>query len=58
MAPRYVIYAGLVFMPLDRELMKVFGRGWAGTADRNLIWHHLYREAEAPETRGPRGGGA
>jgi S1-C subfamily serine protease len=49
-APRYVVYAGLVFMPLDRELMKVFGRGWAGNADRNLIWHHLYREAEMPET--------
>ena len=41
---------GLVFMPLDRELLKTFGRGWAGTADRNLIWHHLYREAEEPET--------
>jgi hypothetical protein len=49
-APRYVVYAGLVFMPLDRELMKVFGRGWAGSADRNLIWHHLFREAEKPET--------
>jgi S1-C subfamily serine protease len=49
-APRYVVYAGLVFMPLDRELMKVFGRGWAGSADRNLIWHHLYREAEQPAT--------
>jgi hypothetical protein len=49
-APRYVVYAGLVFMPLDRELMKVFGRGWAGSADRNLIWHHLYREVEQPAT--------
>ena len=49
-APRYVVYAGLVFMPLDRELLKSFGRGWAGTADRNLIWHHLYREAEEPDT--------
>jgi S1-C subfamily serine protease len=49
-APRYLVYAGLVFMPLDRELLKSFGRGWAGTADRNLIWHHLYREAEQPDT--------
>jgi hypothetical protein len=46
-APRYVVYAGLVFMPLDRELLKVFGRGGS---DRNLVWHHLYREAEQPET--------
>jgi S1-C subfamily serine protease len=51
-APRYVVYAGLVFMPLERELLKIFGRGWVGTADRNLIWHHLYREAEQPETAG------
>jgi hypothetical protein len=41
------VYAGLVFMPLDRELLKVFGRGGS---DRNLVWHHLYREAEQPET--------
>ena len=48
-APRYLVYAGLVFMPLDRELMKTVGRG-AGGADRNLVWHQLYREAEQPET--------
>jgi hypothetical protein len=49
-APRYVVYAGLVFMPLDTELLKTFGRGWAQSADRNLVWHHLFREAEQPET--------
>jgi S1-C subfamily serine protease len=49
-APRYVVYAGLVFMPLDTELLKTFGRGWPQSADRNLVWHHLYREAEKPET--------
>jgi S1-C subfamily serine protease len=49
-APRYVVYAGLVFMPLDREFLKTFGRGWPGTADRNLVWHHLFREGEEPET--------
>ena len=37
-------------MPLDRELMKTLGRGGPGGADRNLVWHHLYREAEQPET--------
>jgi S1-C subfamily serine protease len=49
-APRFVVYAGLVFMPLDTELLKTFGRGWPQTADRNLVWHHLFREAEKPET--------
>jgi S1-C subfamily serine protease len=49
-APRFVIYAGLVFMPLDTELLKTFGRGWAQSADRNLVWHQLFREAEQPET--------
>ena len=49
-APRYVVYAGLVFMPLDTELLKTFGRGWPQSADRNLVWHHLFREAEQPET--------
>jgi len=49
-APRYLVYAGLVFMPLDRELLKTYGRGWPGAADRGLVWHHLYREYEQPET--------
>jgi len=49
-APRYVVYAGLVFMPLETELLKTYGRGWPRTADRNLVWHHLFREAEKPET--------
>jgi hypothetical protein len=49
-APRFVVYAGLVFMPLDTELLKTYGRGWAQSADRNLVWHQLFREAEEPET--------
>jgi len=47
--PRYVVHAGLVFMPLDAELLKMFGRNWAQSANRDLVWHHLYREAERPE---------
>ncbi len=46
-APRYVVYAGLVFMPLDTELLRTFGRP---APDRNLIWHHLFRDAEKPQT--------
>jgi hypothetical protein len=37
-------------MPLDTELLKTYGRGWAQSADRNLVWHQLFREAEQPET--------
>jgi len=48
-APRYVVHAGLVFMPLDAELLKMFGRNWAQNADRDLVWHQLFREAEQPE---------
>jgi S1-C subfamily serine protease len=50
-APRYVVYAGLVFMPLDAEYLKTWGgRAWPGMADRNLVWHQLFREAEQPQT--------
>jgi hypothetical protein len=46
--PRYVVYAGLVFMPLQAELLKMFGRNWAQTANRDLVWDQLFREAERP----------
>jgi S1-C subfamily serine protease len=49
MAPDYVVYAGLVFMPLDVELLKTQGRTWPQTANRDLVWHQLFREAERPE---------
>ncbi|HXK11234.1 MAG TPA: trypsin-like peptidase domain-containing protein [Vicinamibacteria bacterium] len=48
-APDYVVYAGLVFMRLELELLKTFGRGWPQTANRDLVWHQLFREAEEPE---------
>ena len=48
-APDYVVYAGLVFMRLEVELLKTFGRGWPQSANRNLVWHQLFREAEQPE---------
>jgi S1-C subfamily serine protease len=47
--PRYVVHAGLLFMPLDAELLKMFGRNWAQNANRDLVWHQLFREAERPE---------
>jgi hypothetical protein len=44
-----VVHAGLVFMPLEAELLKMFGHNWPQNADRDLVWHQLFREAEQPE---------
>jgi S1-C subfamily serine protease len=48
-APDYYVYAGLVFMRLEQELLSTFGRSWAQSANRDLVWHQLFREAERPE---------
>ena len=48
-APDYVVYAGLVFMRLEVELLKTLGRGWPQSANRDLVWDQLFREAERPE---------
>jgi hypothetical protein len=48
-APDYVVYAGLVFMKLELELLKTLGRGWPQSANRDLVWHQLFREAEDPQ---------
>jgi S1-C subfamily serine protease len=48
-APDYVVYAGLVFMKLEEQLLATLGRGWAQAANRDLVWHQLFREAERPE---------
>jgi hypothetical protein len=36
-------------MRLEAELLKTLGRGWPQSADRDLVWHQLFREAERPE---------
>jgi S1-C subfamily serine protease len=48
-APRYVVYAGLVFMRLESELLQTLGRNWPQVANRDLVWDQLFREAERPE---------
>jgi S1-C subfamily serine protease len=35
--PRYLIYGGLVFVPLDLEMLKTFGNNWQASADRLLL---------------------
>lgn len=53
--PRYYVYAGLVFMPLDLELIKTAGDDWISNADRALLYEFLLRPTEEPEVlRGER----
>ena len=51
--PRYVVYAGLVFMELDQEYLKTFGNYWQN-ADKALLYNHFYRAAEDPDFEGKR----
>ena len=44
-----MVYAGLVFMDLELELLKTLGRNWPQTASRDLVWDQVFREAERPE---------
>jgi len=46
--PRYYVYAGLVFVELDREVMETFGGNWYRKGDRRLLYEFLYRPVEAP----------
>ncbi|MCZ6645578.1 MAG: trypsin-like peptidase domain-containing protein [SAR324 cluster bacterium] len=47
--PGYVVYAGLVFMKLDREYLKTFGNYWRN-AGKRLLYDHFYRPVEKPES--------
>jgi S1-C subfamily serine protease len=46
--PRYYVYAGLVFVPLDREVLKTFGHGWARKAGKPLLHEFFFRFLEEP----------
>jgi hypothetical protein len=41
--PRYYIYGGLVFVPLDYEMIKTFGSEWRADAERPLLFEFFYR---------------
>lgn len=47
--PSYVVYAGLVFMRLDREYLKTFGNYWRN-ASKDLLYRHFYGAAEDAAT--------
>jgi len=48
-APRYYVYAGLVFVPLEREMLETFGDAWAYKAEKQLLYEFFTRFLEEPE---------
>ncbi len=46
--PRYYVYGGLVFVPLDREMLKTFGVEWFARADKNLMQEFFLRPLHEP----------
>lgn len=47
--PRYFVYGGLVFLPLDIEVMKTFGPDWRNTGDKILLNEHILRLYAEPD---------
>ncbi len=47
--PRYYVYAGLVFVPFDREMLKTFGDTWTAQADKHLLYEFFHRFMAEPE---------
>jgi len=46
--PPYFIYAGLVFMNLNREYLDTFGNFWAN-ADKPLLYEHFFASMESDQ---------
>ena len=47
--PRYYVYAGLVFVRFDREMLKSFGEGWASQSEKHLLYEFFHRFMAEPE---------
>lgn len=47
--PRYYVYAGLVFVPFNREMLKTFGDSWASQADKHLLYEFFHRFMAEPD---------
>lgn len=47
--PRYFIYAGLVFTPLNLEVLKTYGPDWTSKAEKRLMNEFYFRFLEVPE---------
>ena len=41
--PKYYVYAGLVFAPLNREILKTYSDNWIAKAPQELIYATYYR---------------
>lgn len=48
-SPRFFIYGGLIFVPLDREMMGTYGNDWLAQADNALLYEYLFRPIGEPE---------
>lgn len=46
--PRYFVYGGLVFQPLEVEFLATWGQ-WYGNAPRRLVWNQVFRPMEQPQ---------
>ena len=47
--PRYYIYAGLVFEPLNVEMLETTGRDWVVSADKRLVQEQIFRPLSDPK---------
>jgi len=47
--PRYFVYGGLIFVPLDRETLKTYGSDWFARADRNMMFEFYLRPLYEPK---------
>ena len=47
--PEYYIYAGLVFVPLNRETLETYGQEWHTGINQELIYDFYYRPIEKDE---------
>jgi S1-C subfamily serine protease len=48
--PRYFVYGGLVFVPLNRDYLRSIGGSWGDPGNGPLFYELFYRKNERPET--------
>jgi hypothetical protein len=48
--PRYVVYGGLVFVPLSQDYLRTLGRDARDAANAQIIYELYYRHNESPKT--------
>jgi hypothetical protein len=47
--PQYYIYAGLVFVPLNRETLQTYGKNWYTDTNQELLYDFYFRPNEKNE---------